>query len=228
MGLSGYLQRRALLSFLLFPLLIFSVDQPARSCSSHSLSKSHSRSQGQIQNPPILNQSHSRANSLSNSTTASYAPPLPPKSYPVDPLPPPVPRVPSMYNEFKYAPGVLETPRRRSRSRGPAQDQPDEQPQMDEHTVSNTSGNPSRRSRSRGPTIPSQSQALAPEVIINSQGSSRSRDAPSRWSFEAPVVPQTDGGQSGEVPAQNLDWVSEALVIDGSRTKQSSLPRYHT
>ena len=189
------------------------VDQPTRSRSSHSLSKSHTRSQSHFQTPPTSSpQTRSCTNSLSNLAPAYRAPPVHSKSYPpiVPSLPPPVPRIPSMYNEFRYAPRApdhSEKPPRRSRSRGPSQS-PDSQLPASE--------NPPRRSRSRGPSrdVPSQSLNRIPEPpvpIIQAAPSARERSR--------------SRGHSHDVPSQNLDWVSEALVMNNSRTRQSSLPQ---
>ncbi|KAF8832542.1 hypothetical protein HHX47_DHR1002061 [Lentinula edodes] len=128
--------------------------QPIRSRSrprAQSLSKSHSRSSLNQSydysrpSPPDMSARHrARTNSLPYSTTSSYqvlpVPPMP-SQYPSSqglilppPVPPPVPRIPSVYGQLKSTATVSTSsypdpdgaefpPRRRSRSRGPTHNQ---------------------------------------------------------------------------------------------------------
>ncbi|KAJ4489493.1 hypothetical protein C8J55DRAFT_505235 [Lentinula edodes] len=159
--------------------------QPIRSRSrprAQSLSKSHSRSSLNQSydysrpnpSPPDTSARHrARTNSLPYSTTYSYqvsVPPIP-SQYPssVDViLPPPVPRIPSVYGQLKSTASVSTSsypdpdsaefpPRRRSRSRGPTHNQSFHNSdwvqeglasQMDRQT-----GRPRERSRHRSPGL---------------------------------------------------------------------------
>ncbi|KAJ3931664.1 MAG: hypothetical protein NXY57DRAFT_961563 [Lentinula lateritia] len=149
-----------------------------------SLSKSHSRSSSNRSydysrpnpSPPDMSARHrARTNSLPYSTTSSNqvlsVPPMP-SQYPSSmglilppPVPPPVPRIPSVYGQLKSTATVSTSsdpdldgaefpPRRRSRSRGPTHNQSfhnsdwvqeDLASQVDRRT-----GRPRERSRNRG------------------------------------------------------------------------------